>query len=127
METGASLQPRNAKDTVKIFQKAAAWHGGSNILSMENQKHHTIEFLYDVHDHSLKFPLKADVQCTAPGVYLVTNIQLNNQDKGNSALLPPMQLTKKEGRWIFLGNHNQESNLSRIIGQTVEERGIQYL
>ncbi|HWB94781.1 MAG TPA: hypothetical protein VG605_23155 [Puia sp.] len=91
---------------------------------MENQKHHTISFTYDVHDHSLKFPLKADVLCTAPGVYTITNIRPNNHDTGE--LLPPIQLAKKDGRWVFLDT-NQESNLSSTIGQVIDERGIQYL
>lgn len=91
---------------------------------MEGQKHHTISFTYDVHDHSLKFPLKADVLCTAPGIYTITNIRLNNHENG--ALLPPVQLAKKDGRWVFLDT-NKESNLSTTIGQTIDERGIQYL
>jgi hypothetical protein len=91
---------------------------------MENQKNYTIYFVYDVHDHSLKFPLKADVQCTAPDVYTVTNIRLSNQDKGS--LLPPIQLAKKHGQWVFLDN-NQQSNLSTTIGSAIDELGIHYL
>lgn len=91
---------------------------------MENQQYHTISFVYDVHDHSLKFPLKADVLCTAPGIYTITNIRPSNQDNGS--LLPPIQLAKKEGHWIFLDN-NKESNLSTTIGQAIDERGIHYL
>ena len=91
---------------------------------MENQKYHTIYFVYDVHDHSLKFPLKADVRCTAPGIYTITNIRLSNQDNGS--LLPPIQLAKKNGQWVFLDN-NQQSNLSTTIGTAIDEHGIHYL
>ena len=100
------------------------WHAGRYIVSMENQKNHTIYFEYDVHDHSLKFPLKADVRCTAPGIYAVTNIRLSSQDKG--ALLPPIQLAKKNEQWVFLDN-NQQSNLSTTIGGAIDELGIHYL
>ena len=91
---------------------------------MENQKNHTIYFVYDVHDHSLKFPLKADVRCTAPGIYTITNIRLSNQDNGS--LLPPIQLAKKNGQWVFLDN-GQQSNLSTTIGTAIDELGIDYL
>jgi hypothetical protein len=91
---------------------------------MDNQKHHTIEFVYDVHDHSLKFPLKADVECTAPDIYTITNIRLSNQENG--ALLPPIQLAKKNGQWRFVDN-NQQSNLSTTIGHAIDELGIHYL
>ena len=100
------------------------WHAGSNRVSMESQKTHTIYFVYDVHDHSLKFPLKADVKCTAPGIYTITNIRLSNQDDGS--LLPPIQLAKKNGHWSFSDN-NQESNLSTTIGSAIDELGIYYL
>ena len=100
------------------------WHAGSNRVSMESQKTHTIYFVYDVHDHSLKFPLKADVECTAPGIYTITNIRLSNQDNGS--LLPPIQLAKKNGHWSFLDN-NQQSNLSTTIGSAIDELGIYYL
>jgi hypothetical protein len=91
---------------------------------MEYQKTHTIYFVYDVHDHSLKFPLKADVECTAPGIYTVTNIRLSNQDDGS--LLPPILLAKKNGHWSFPDN-DQQSNLSTSIGSAIDELGIHYL
>jgi hypothetical protein len=94
------------------------------MVSMESQKHHTIYFEYDVHDHSLKFPLKADVQCTAPGMYTITNIRLSGQDDGS--LLPPIQLAKKNGHWVFLDN-DKPSNLSTTIGSAIDEGGIHYL
>ena len=100
------------------------WHAGSNILDMENQKNHIIYFVYDVHDHSLKFPLQADVCRTAQDVYTITNIRLNGQ--GNGALLPPIQLAKKNNQWLFLDN-NQQSNLSTTIGAAIDELGIHYL
>ncbi|HEV2478632.1 MAG TPA: hypothetical protein VGS79_03175 [Puia sp.] len=91
---------------------------------MEDQQYHTIHFVYDVHDHSLKFPMKADVQCTAPGIYTVTNIRLSSEDEGS--LLPPMQLGKKNGQWLILDN-NQQSNLGTTIGNAIDEGGIRYL
>ena len=91
---------------------------------MEDHKNHTIYFVYDVHDHSLKFPLQADVQATATGIYNVTNIRLSNHDNGS--LLPPIQLAKKNGQWVFLDN-GQQSNLSTTIGTAIDELGIDYL
>jgi hypothetical protein len=84
---------------------------------MEGSISYTIFFTYDVQDHALKFPLKADVECSAPGIYTVTNIRPDGQDDGS--LLPPIRLMKAEGAWIFLDN-GQESNLSRTIGQAIE-------
>jgi hypothetical protein len=79
--------------------------------------------VYDVHDHALKFPLKAEVEQISPGVFVISNIRPDTQDTG--ALLPPIQLTKKDDKWIFVGN-GQESNLSLTIGQAIDGQ-IQYL
>jgi hypothetical protein len=84
---------------------------------MERNVAHTIFFIYDVQDHDLQFPLKADVERTAPGVYTVTDIRPESQNDGS--LLPPIQLKKENGVWIFLDN-GQESNLSRKIGEAIE-------
>jgi hypothetical protein len=84
---------------------------------MERNVAHTIFFTYDVQDHHLQFPLKAVVRCSAPGVYTITDIRPESQDEGS--LLPPIQLKKEGGIWIFLDN-GQESNLSRTIGQAIE-------
>jgi len=84
---------------------------------MERNVAHTIYFIYDVQDHHLQFPLKAVVERTAPGVYTISNIRPELQDEGS--LLPPIQLKKENGIWIFLDN-GQESNLSRTIGQAIE-------
>ena len=85
---------------------------------MENQKR-TISFVYDVHDHSLKFPLKAAVERTGTDIYTITDIRLDNQENGS--LLPPIQLVKKDGHWVFLDN-NKESNLSTTIGQAIDQQ-----
>jgi hypothetical protein len=90
---------------------------------MDSQSLHTINFVYDVHDHALKFPLKAEVEQISPGVFEISNIRPDSQDHG--ALLPPIQLTRKDNKWIFVGN-GQESNLSLTIGQAID-RQIQYL
>jgi len=84
---------------------------------MERNAAHTIYFIYDVQDHHLQFPLKAVVECTASGIYTVTNIRPELQDEGS--LLPPIQIKKENGVWIFLDN-GQESNLSRTIGRAIE-------
>ena len=84
---------------------------------MERNVAHTINFNYDVQDHDLQFALKAVVRCTGPGVYTISDIRPESQDEGS--LLPPIQLKKENGVWIFLDN-GQESNLSRTIGQAIE-------
>lgn len=78
----------------------------------------TIYFIYDVRDHDLKFPLKAEVACSAPGIYTISNIRPESQDEG--ALLPPIRLRKENGVWIFIDN-GQESNLSATIGRAIEK------
>ena len=85
--------------------------------SMEGNVAHTVFFTYDVQDHGLQFPLKAEVKCTAPGVYTITNIRPESQEEGS--LLPPIRIKKENGVWIFLDN-GQASNLSGTIGRAIE-------
>jgi hypothetical protein len=79
---------------------------------------HTVFFTYDVQDHALRFPLKAEVERTGPGIYTISNIRPQAQEEGS--LLPPIRLMKEHGKWIFLDN-GQESNLSATIGRAIEE------
>jgi hypothetical protein len=88
---------------------------------MERNAPYIIFFTYDVQDHALIFPLKAEVECMIPGIYTITNIRAESQDEGS--LLPPIQLKNENGRWIFLDN-GQESNLSATIGRAIEAIGI---
>jgi len=87
--------------------------------SMEGNKAYIIFFTYDVQDHNLKFPLQADVECTAPGIFTITNIRAESQEEGS--LLPPVRIKKENGVWLFVDN-GQESNLSSTIGQAIEVR-----
>lgn len=84
---------------------------------MEGNVAHTVFFTYDVQDHGLQFPLKAEVRCTAPGIYTITDIRPESQEEGS--LLPPMRIKKENGVWIFLDN-GQPSNLSATIGRAIE-------
>ena len=84
---------------------------------MEKHAPYIILFTYDVQDHALKFPLKAEVEYVTSGIYTITNIRAESQDEGS--LLPPIQLRKENGVWIFVDN-GQESNLSATIGQAIE-------
>jgi hypothetical protein len=86
---------------------------------MEGNKPYIIFFTYDVQDHRLTFPLTAEVECTVPGIYTISNIRPESQDEG--ALLPPIQLKKENGAWLFVDNA-QESNLSNSIGRAIELR-----
>jgi hypothetical protein len=88
---------------------------------MEGNPPYTIFFTYDVQDHALRFPLKAEVDCVEPGIYTITNIRAEAQDEGS--LLPPIRLKKEDGIWIFLDN-GQESNLSATIGRAIEVQFI---
>lgn len=85
---------------------------------MGQQKNYTVYFTYDVNDHSLRFPLKADVEIAASGVYNITNIRQDHQSEG--ALLPPIRLCKKEGVWIFEDTENA-GRLCAAIGAAIEE------
>lgn len=84
---------------------------------MEGNVPHTVFFTYDVQDHGLQFPLKAEVQRMAPGVYTITDIRPESQEEGS--LLPPIRIKKENGAWIFLDN-GQPSNLSSTIGRAIE-------
>ena len=87
---------------------------------MAENKSYTIYFTYDVNDHSLKFPLCAEVEDADPGVYTITNIRQEGHSDG--ALLPPIRVQKKDGVWIFVDT--QSSNrLSAVIGAAIENRG----
>jgi hypothetical protein len=85
---------------------------------MAEQKRYNVYFIYDVHDHALKFPLQAEVEHNADGSYTVTNIRLRSEKEGS--LLPPVQLKKINGVWIFADN-GKESNLSKSIGMEIDE------
>ena len=93
------------------------WHASRLDTFMEGNEAHTVFFMYNVQDHGLQFPLKAQVECTAPGVYTITDIRPESQDEGS--LLPPISIQKLNGAWIFLDN-GQESNLSATIGRAIE-------
>jgi len=84
---------------------------------MEGNVPHTVFFTYDVQDHGLQFPLKAEVECTAAGIYTVTDIRPESQQEGS--LLPPIRIKKENGEWIFVDN-GQPSNLSSTIGRAIE-------
>jgi hypothetical protein len=86
---------------------------------MEGNAAYTIFFTYDVQDHALQFPLQAEVECSVPGIYTITDIRPEAQDEGS--LLPPIRLKKEDGVWIFLDN-GQESNLSTTIGRAIDAR-----
>lgn len=86
---------------------------------MEGNTPYIVFFTYDVQDHNLKFPLKAEVDCSVPGIYTITNIRPESQDEG--ALLPPIRLKKENGVWIFVDN-GQESNLTATIGRAIDTR-----
>ena|ERR1700743_3630090 len=108
---------------LKSKDPACFWHASSNNTGMDDKTLHTIQFVYDVHDHALKFPLRAEVECMSPGVYTISNIRPDSQEEGS--LLPPIRITKKEAKWIFVDN-GQESNLSVTIGQAIAAQ-IPYL
>ncbi|HEY4108708.1 hypothetical protein [Puia sp.] len=86
---------------------------------MEDSLPYILFFTYDVQDHDLQFPLKAEVECLIPGIYTVTNIRPEAQEEGS--LLPPIRLKKENGVWIFVDT-GQESNLSRTIGGAIDAR-----
>jgi hypothetical protein len=86
---------------------------------MAENKSYTIYFTYDVNDHSLKFPLCAEVEGADPGVYTITNIRQEGHSDG--ALLPPIRVQKKDGIWIFVDTESS-SRLSAAIGAAIENR-----
>jgi hypothetical protein len=89
---------------------------------MEEQKRYTVNFIYDVQDHALKFPLQAEVKSNDGGIYTVENIRLQSDERG--CLLPPLQLQKVDWKWIFVDN-GKESELSSAIGKAIEAHEAQ--
>lgn len=85
---------------------------------MAKRKSYTVCFTYDVNDHSLKFPLCAEVECADPGVYTITNIRQEGQKDG--ALLPPFKVRKEGGIWKMVDT-DTTSRLSAAIGAAIDE------
>ena len=85
---------------------------------MAEKKSYTIYFTYDVNDHSMRFPLRADVEGAGTGVYTITNIRQEGQDSG--ALLPPMQMHKVAGIWKMVDT-TTTSQLGAAIGLAIDE------
>ena len=86
---------------------------------MSEKKSYTIYFTYDVNDHSLKFPLCAEVQGADSGVYTITNIREDGQHGG--ALLPPIKLQKEDGVWKMM-DMEMTNRLSAAIGAAIDEQ-----
>ena len=85
---------------------------------MAKKKSYTIYFTYDVNDHSLRFPLRAEVEGADTGVYTITNIRQDGQD--GDALLPPIQMQKEAGTWRMI-NMETVSHLGKAIGAAIDE------
>ena len=94
------------------------WHGSRFSSLMAEKKSYTIYFTYDVNDHSLRFPLRAEVEGAGTGVYTITNIRQEGQHSG--ALLPPMQMHKEAGIWKMVDTKNT-SVLGAAIGMAIDE------
>jgi hypothetical protein len=86
---------------------------------MAEKKSYTIYFTYDVNDHSLKFPLCAEVECAGSGVYTITNIRQDGQYSG--ALFPPIKVQKEDGVWVIV-DIDTGSRLSTAIGSAIDEQ-----
>jgi hypothetical protein len=85
---------------------------------MAEKKSYTVYFTYDVNDHSLKFPLRAEVEGAGSGVYTITNIRQEGQNDG--ALLPPFRVKKVEGIWKMVETDTL-SRLCAAIGAAIDD------
>jgi hypothetical protein len=91
---------------------------------MAEKKSYTIYFTYDVNDHSLRFPLCAEVEGADSGVYTITNIRQNGQHEDGQhggALLPPIKLQKEGGIWKMM-DMEMTNRLSAAIGAAIDEQ-----
>lgn len=86
---------------------------------MSEKKSYTIFFTYEVDDHSLRFPLCAEVEGAGSGVYIITNIRQEGQHDG--ALFPPIRVQKKDGVWTLVDT-DTVSRLSGAIGAAIDSR-----
>ena len=86
---------------------------------MSENKSYTIYFTYDVNDHSLKFPLCAEVEGAGSGVYTITNIRQEGQTGG--VLFPPIKVHKEDGKWKMVDT-DITSRLSAAIGGAIEDQ-----
>jgi hypothetical protein len=86
---------------------------------MAEKKSYTIYFTYDVNDHSLRFPLCAEVEGAVSGVYTITNIRQDGQHSGS--LFPPIKVQKEDGVWVIVDIHTT-SRLSTAIGSAIDEQ-----
>ncbi|HTR28637.1 MAG TPA: hypothetical protein VMH27_05175 [Puia sp.] len=85
---------------------------------MAEKKSYTIYFTFDVNDHSLRFPLRAEVEGADTGVYTITNIRQDGQN--GEALLPPIKVLKEGGVWRIVDT-DTTSRLSAAIGAAIDE------
>jgi hypothetical protein len=85
---------------------------------MAEKKSYTIYFTFDVNDHSLRFPLRAEVEGVDSGVYTITNIRQEGQH--GEALLPPLKVLKVGGVWK-MADTETTSRLSAAIGAAIDE------
>ena len=85
---------------------------------MSKKKSYTVYFTYDVNDHSLKFPLCAEVEGADSGAYTITNIRQEGQKHG--ALLPPFKVRKVGSIWKMVDT-DTTSRLSAAIGAAIDE------
>jgi len=91
---------------------------------MAEKKFYTIYFMYDVIDHSLRFPMRAEVEGADTGVYTITNIRQDGEHEGNGqhdgGLLPPIKVQKEGGVWKIL-DMETTSRLSAAIGAAIDD------
>ena len=94
---------------------------------MAEKKSYTIYFTFDVNDHSLRFPLRAEVEGADAGVYTITNIRQDGQNGQNDHdgqngddLLPPIKVLKDGGIWR-IADTDTTSRLGAAIGAAIDE------
>ena len=85
---------------------------------MAEKNSYTIYFTYDVIDHSLRFPLRAEVEGADTGVYTITNIRQEGQH--GEALLPPIKVLKDGGVWKIVDTETT-SRLGAAIGAAIDD------
>jgi len=93
------------------------WHINWLHYCMEQSKFYTIEFMYEIAEDAIRFPLLADVTIIADNVYFIGNIRhLRN---GKASLVPSLTLIKYKQRWIYKDS-KKETALSITVGRAID-------
>ncbi len=77
----------------------------------------TISFIYEIIPKSLQVDLTAEIEMSTRHACLVRSIRRINSTE--SSLLPPLNLTNVEGKWLHTDT-GKDSKIATAIGESID-------